>query len=180
MATLARNTLGRQASTVFRAVSARTPDASARPPSASLRSALPGLGGLARPMVGRTPGLGVRAMATRSDHYYNLLGVTRTADEKDIKGAYRKLAMKHHPDVNQGNEESATAQMTEIIQAYEVPFLSNVCPDTINQSSHTSTPCAGLPTPACHAPHASPRRVSPQRDPLIEMIVGGDQAESSL
>jgi hypothetical protein len=121
-------------------------------------------------------------MATRSDHFYNLLGVTRAAGEKDIKSAYRKLAMQHHPDVNQGNEESATAQMTEIIKAYEVPFLSNVCPDTINQNSHISTPCAGLPTPACHAPHAAPRRgaASPQRDPLMEMIVGVDQAESSL
>ena len=38
--------------------------------------------------------------------YYEVLGVPRAATSKEIQGAFRKLARKHHPDVNQGNKES--------------------------------------------------------------------------
>ena len=51
--------------------------------------------------------------------YYSLLGVAKTAAQKDIKAAYRKLARKHHPDVNQG-DASAEARFKEINEAYEV------------------------------------------------------------
>ncbi len=54
--------------------------------------------------------------------YYSILGVNRNASERDIKQAYRKLARKHHPDVNPGNKE-AEAKFKEINEAYEV--LSN-------------------------------------------------------
>jgi curved DNA-binding protein CbpA len=47
------------------------------------------------------------ATTTRRD-YYSVLGVPRTASEKDIKSAYRKLARKHHPDVNPGDKKSET------------------------------------------------------------------------
>lgn len=51
--------------------------------------------------------------------YYSVLGVPRTAGEAEIKSAYRKLALKHHPDRNQGNK-AAEARFKEINEAYEV------------------------------------------------------------
>src|SRR5687768_2853029 len=51
--------------------------------------------------------------------YYKILGVGRSADEKEIKPAYRKLARKYHPDVNPG-DKSAESKFKEISEAYEV------------------------------------------------------------
>ncbi|OGR77910.1 MAG: molecular chaperone DnaJ [Elusimicrobia bacterium GWC2_64_44] len=54
-----------------------------------------------------------------SNDYYRTLGVARNAGPDEIKSAYRKLAMKHHPDRNQGNSESESV-FKEINEAYEV------------------------------------------------------------
>jgi len=51
--------------------------------------------------------------------YYQLLGVPRTADADAIKKAYRALALKHHPDRNQGNKK-AEETFKQINQAYDV------------------------------------------------------------
>src|SRR5215831_20914357 len=51
--------------------------------------------------------------------YYATLGVAKTATEKEIKQAYRKLARKHHPDVNPGNK-GAEDKFKEVAAAYEV------------------------------------------------------------
>jgi curved DNA-binding protein len=51
--------------------------------------------------------------------YYKILGVPRTATEKEIKAAFRKLARKHHPDVNKGDAR-AEAKFKEINEANEV------------------------------------------------------------
>jgi DnaJ-class molecular chaperone len=51
--------------------------------------------------------------------YYSVLGVKRDAPEKEIRNAYRKLARKHHPDVNPGDKK-AEATFKEINAAYEV------------------------------------------------------------
>ena len=51
--------------------------------------------------------------------YYSTLGVAKTASEKEIKQAYRKLARKHHPDVNPG-DKAAESRFKEINEAYEV------------------------------------------------------------
>ncbi|GAC1323187.1 MAG: J domain-containing protein [Chloroflexota bacterium] len=58
------------------------------------------------------------AAKTRRD-YYTVLGVSRTASDKDIKSAYRKLARKHHPDVNPG-DKNAESLFKEIGEAYAV------------------------------------------------------------
>jgi molecular chaperone DnaJ len=51
--------------------------------------------------------------------YYEILGVARDCSEADVKKAYRRLAMKHHPDRNPGNPESE-AHFKEAKEAYEV------------------------------------------------------------
>src|SRR5690349_21989693 len=51
--------------------------------------------------------------------YYSTLGVAKTATEKEIKQAYRKMARKHHPDVNPGDKASET-RFKDINEAYEV------------------------------------------------------------
>ncbi len=51
--------------------------------------------------------------------YYQTLGLSKTASDKEIKSTYRKLARKHHPDVNPG-DKAAEAKFKEINEAYEV------------------------------------------------------------
>jgi DnaJ-class molecular chaperone len=52
--------------------------------------------------------------------YYAILGVPKSAAEKDIKSAYRKLARKWHPDANPENTKAAEEKFKEISEAYEV------------------------------------------------------------
>ncbi|UCH51659.1 MAG: DnaJ domain-containing protein [Chloroflexota bacterium] len=51
--------------------------------------------------------------------YYSVLGVGRSAPDKEIKQAYRRLARKYHPDVNPG-DKAAEAKFKEVNEAYEV------------------------------------------------------------
>ena len=62
------------------------------------------------------------ALALLSDDrtYYEVLEVDSEASLKDIKKAYRRLALEHHPDRNRGNEEEAGKRFRDISEAYEV------------------------------------------------------------
>ena len=60
-------------------------------------------------------------MAAKRD-YYDVLGISRSADKSTIKRAYRKLAKKYHPDTNAGNAQ-AEEKFKEATEAYNV--LSN-------------------------------------------------------
>ena len=59
------------------------------------------------------------AMAVQFKDYYEVLGTSKTATEDEIRKAYRKLARKHHPDVNPG-DKSAEDKFKEVSEAYEV------------------------------------------------------------
>ena len=56
------------------------------------------------------------------EDYYNTLGIDRNAGEAEIKKAYRKLAMKYHPDTNQGDAK-AEKKFKELNEANDI--LSN-------------------------------------------------------
>jgi molecular chaperone DnaJ len=58
-------------------------------------------------------------MATKKRDYYEVLGVNRDASDEDIKKAYRKLAMKHHPDRNPDSKDGEE-KFKEAKEAYEV------------------------------------------------------------
>jgi curved DNA-binding protein len=55
----------------------------------------------------------------KTKDYYEVLGVPRTANQKEIVAAFRKLARKHHPDLNAGDKQSE-ARFKEISQAHDV------------------------------------------------------------
>src|SRR3954453_15850298 len=60
-------------------------------------------------------------MATVKRNYYEVLGVSRTSDGEEIKRAYRRLAMKYHPDRNNGEDKAdAELKFKECSEAYEV------------------------------------------------------------
>ncbi|KLN97834.1 molecular chaperone DnaJ [Moellerella wisconsensis] len=52
--------------------------------------------------------------------FYEVLGLSKTATDQEIKKAYKRLAMKYHPDRNQGNKDESEKKFKEIKEAYEV------------------------------------------------------------
>jgi DnaJ-class molecular chaperone len=65
----------------------------------------------------------VKAKEESKKDYYKVLGVSKTANDDELKKAYRKLALKWHPDRNQGSEEEkvkADKMFKDINEAYSV------------------------------------------------------------
>ncbi len=88
-------------------------------------------------------------MKGRKD-YYKLLGVARSAEEKDIKQAYRHLARKYHPDLNPGNK-IAEEKFKEIQEAYDVlsdPKKRQFYDQTGFYSDQTAAGAGGTPSGA--------------------------------
>jgi len=52
--------------------------------------------------------------------YYNVLGINKSATTREVKKAYRKLAMRWHPDKNPDNKEESTEKFKKIVEAYEI------------------------------------------------------------
>nr|XP_018904800.1 PREDICTED: dnaJ homolog subfamily B member 6 isoform X2 [Bemisia tabaci] len=75
--------------------------------------------------------------------YYRVLEITRTATAADIKKAYRKLALKWHPDKNIDNHDEANKKFKEISEAYEV--LSDESKRRIYDQKSTAKPPTGRP-----------------------------------
>ena len=73
--------------------------------------------GRKRPLIFRR-GKKVKTVSAKRD-YYEVLGVSKTADASAIKKAYRKLAKKYHPDSNPGNK-AAAERFKEVTEAYDV------------------------------------------------------------
>ena len=71
--------------------------------------------GRKRPLIFRM-GKKVETVSAKRD-YYEVLGISKTADASAIKKAYRKLAKKYHPDSNPGNK-AAAEKFKEVTEAY--------------------------------------------------------------
>lgn len=80
-------------------------------------------------------------MAEKKD-YYELLGVSKTATDEELKKAYRRLAKKYHPDANPDNKKEAEAKFKEVNEAYEV--LSNPQKRQMYDQYGTADPQAGF------------------------------------
>jgi DnaJ-class molecular chaperone len=102
-------------------------------------------------------------MATTFRDYYATLGVPRTATEKEIKAAFRKLARKYHPDVNRDSKD-AEARFKEVTEAYEVlgdPDKRTTYDELGSQPQGFAWPGAGRPGTA-GGPQVEYRTVSPE------------------
>jgi molecular chaperone DnaJ len=94
---------------------------------------------------------------TTKQDYYELLGVPRKSSVKEIRGAYRKLARKYHPDLNPG-DKSAEEKFKQIQEAYEV--LSDTKKRQMYDQFGFNAPGPGAPPPgAGYAGGANPQDI---------------------
>merc|ERR1719389_535831 len=55
-----------------------------------------------------------------SDDYYEVLGVEKDASDAELAKAYKKLALKHHPDKNPDRKEQAEEEFKKLTEAYDI------------------------------------------------------------
>jgi curved DNA-binding protein len=114
--------------------------------------------------------------------YYEVLGVPRTASQKEISTAFRKLARKHHPDLNAGDKQ-AEARFKEVSEAHDVlhdpkkrKLYDEFGPDWASAQAAGVQPGEGRGRAGGFRPDAGPsvqyRTVTPEE---MEDLFGGDQ-----
>lgn len=81
--------------------------------------------------------------------YYNILNVGKNATEDDLKKAYRKLAMRWHPDKNPTEKKEAEAKFKQISEAYEVSTFFFLSPSLFNVYLFFVNLGMGVEDPTC-------------------------------
>jgi len=115
-------------------------------------------------------------MATKRD-FYEVLGVAKNASDEDIKKAYRKLAMKYHPDRNQGEDakaKEAEAKFKEVKEAYEM--LS----DAQKRAAYDQHGHAGVDPNCAVVPKASVVSVTLLATSLVTFLVARAGADAAV
>ena len=110
-------------------------------------------------------------MAAKRD-YYDVLGISRSADKGTIKRAYRKLAKKYHPDTNAGNAQ-AEEKFKEATEAYNVlsdPEKRN-CMISLATQLLTAVPGAVEPTVMEVNREAAPIAITDQMAAFMNIIL---------
>jgi len=104
--------------------------------------------------------------------HYDILELKQDATLKDIKKAYRKLAVQHHPDRNIGNEEESTIKFREISEAYEVLSDEGLRRDYDNQLKYSGSGGGGRTKFSdfqwSNRGQGSRQRHRPRRDPFAQ------------
>lgn len=114
-----------------------------------------------------------RGMASYSDPYATL-GLQRSASQAEVDKAYRKLAMKWHPDRNQDNKEAAEKQFKMISEAYQ-SISSGSASSPFGAGSSSGGSPGGFPGGFPGGPGSSHAHVDPRMEAFLREMMKGPQ-----